>query len=51
MKRGHEEGGEGRGKGSACGRHSDLMVCALDSGSSGPCSSPGWVIVLCSWVR
>ena len=27
------------------------MVSALDSGSRGPGSSPGWVTVLCSWVR
>ena len=27
------------------------MVSALDSGSRGPGSSPGWVIVLCSWAR
>ena len=27
------------------------MVSALDSGSSGPGSSPGRVIVLCSWAR
>ena len=27
------------------------MVSALDSGSRGPGSSPGLVIVLCSWVR
>ena len=27
------------------------MVRALDSGSSGPGSSTGWVIVLCSWAR
>ena len=26
------------------------MVVALDSRSRGPGSSPGWVIVLCSWV-
>ena len=27
------------------------MVNALDSRSRGPCSSPDWVIVLCSWAR
>ena len=27
------------------------MVSALDFGSRGPGSSPGWVIVLCSWAR
>ena len=27
------------------------MVSALDSGSTGPGSSPGRVIVLCSWAR
>ena len=27
------------------------MVSALDSGSEGPGSSPGRVIVLCSWAR
>ena len=27
------------------------MVSALNSGSRGPGSSPGRVIVLCSWVR
>ena len=27
------------------------MVSALDSGASGPGSSPGWDIVLCSWAR
>ena len=27
------------------------MVSALDSGSKGPGSSPGRVIVLCSWAR
>ena len=31
-----------------CKRRSGLMVRVLDSGSSGPGSSPGWVIVLCS---
>ena len=34
-----------------CGRGSGLVVSALDSGSRGPGSSPGWVIVLCSWAR
>ena len=35
------------------GRRGGLMVSVLDSGSSlkGPGSSPGWVIVLCSWER
>ena len=27
------------------------MVSALDSGSTGPGLSPGWVILLCSWAR
>ena len=27
------------------------MVSALESGSRGPGSSPGWVIVLYSWAR
>ena len=27
------------------------MVSVLDSESKGPGSSPGWVIVLCSWAR
>ena len=27
------------------------MVSALDSRTKGPDSSPGWVIVLCSWAR
>ena len=27
------------------------MVGVLDSGSRGPGSSPGWLIVLCSWAR
>ena len=27
------------------------MVSALDSGSKGPGSSPGQVIVLCSWAK
>ena len=27
------------------------MVSALGSGSRGPGSSPGWVIVLCYWAR
>ena len=30
---------------------SGLVVSALDSGSKGPGSNPGWVIVLCSWAR
>ena len=33
------------------GRCSGLVVSALDSGSRGPGSSPGRVIVLCSWAR
>ena len=33
------------------GSCSGLMVSELDSGSKGPVSSPGWVIVLCSWAR
>ena len=33
------------------GRCGGLMVSALDSGASGPGSSPGWDIVLCSWAR
>ena len=32
-------------------RHGGLMVSALDSGSSGPGSSSGGVIALCSWER
>ena len=27
------------------------MVSALDSGSGGPGSSPGWGTELCSWAR
>ena len=27
------------------------MVSGLNSGASGPGSSPGWDIVLCSWGR
>ena len=27
------------------------MVSALDSGSNGPGSSPGWGTALCSWAR
>ena len=34
-----------------CGRRGGLVVNALDSGSRGPGSSPGRVIVLCSWAR
>ena len=34
-----------------CGRSGGLLVSALDSGSRGPGSSPGRVIVLCSWAR
>ena len=34
-----------------CGRHGGLMVSALDSGSRGPSSSPGRVIVLFYWAR
>ena len=33
------------------GRRGCLVVSALDSGSRGPGSSPGRVIVLCSWER
>ena len=33
------------------GRCGGLVVSALDSGSRGPGSSPGRVIVLCSWTR
>ena len=33
------------------GRRGGLVVSALDSGSRGPGSSPGRVIVLCSWAR
>ena len=33
------------------GRQGGLVVSALDSGSRGPGSSPGRVIVLCSWAR
>ena len=32
-------------------RHGDLVVGGLDSASGIPCSSLGWVIVLCSWAR
>ena len=32
------------------GRCGGLVVSTLDSGSRGPGSSPGRVIVLCSWV-
>ena len=34
-----------------CGRLGGLVVSALDSGSRGPGSSPGRVILLCSWAR
>ena len=34
-----------------CRRHGGLTVRALDSRSTCPGSSPGWVIVLCSWAR
>ena len=34
-----------------CGRRSGLVVSTLDSGSTGPGSSAGQAIVLCSWVR
>ena len=36
-----------------CGRHGGLLWLAklLDSGLKGPGSSPGQVIVLCSWAR
>ena len=27
------------------------MVSALDSGSDGPGSSPGWGTAMCSWAR
>ena len=33
------------------GRRGGLVVSMLDSGSRGPGSSPGRVIVLCSWAR
>ena len=33
------------------GRRGGLMVSALDSGSGGPGSSPGWGTALCSWAR
>ena len=33
------------------GRRGGLMVSALDSGSNGLGSSPGWGTVLCSWAR
>ena len=33
------------------GRRGGLVVSALDSGLRGPGSSPGRVIVLCSWAR
>ena len=33
------------------GRHSCLVVSELDAGLRGPGSSPGWVILLCSWAR
>ena len=33
------------------GRRSGFVVSALDSGVSGPGSSPGQDIVLCSWTR
>ena len=46
--------GEGEGEGDVlltfCGRRGGLMVSALDSGSKGLGSSPGRVIVLCSWA-
>ena len=32
-------------------RRFGLVVSTLDSGLRGPGSSPGWVIVLCSWAR
>ena len=34
-----------------CGRRGGLVISALDYGSRGPGSSPGRVIVLCSWAR
>ena len=33
------------------GTRGALLVSALDSGSTGPGSSPGRVIVLCSWAK
>ena len=36
---------------SPCWRHGGLMVSALNSGASGPGSSPPRDNVLCSWVR
>ena len=33
------------------GRHGDLMVSALGSGSGGPGSSPDRRTALCSWAR
>ena len=33
------------------GGHCGLMASALDSGSSGPGSSPGRCTALCSWER
>ena len=33
------------------GRRGGLVVSVLDSGARGPGSSPGRVIVLCSWAR
>ena len=37
--------------GKKSGRHGGLMGSAPNSGSRGPGSSPGRVIVLCSWAR
>ena len=34
-----------------CGRCGGLVVSTLDSGSRGPGSSPGRVILLCSWAK
>ena len=34
-----------------CGVRGGLMISTLDSGLKGPGSSPGWVIVLCSWAK
>ena len=33
------------------GRRGGLMVSALEFGSGGPGSSPGWGTALCSWAR
>ena len=34
-----------------CERRGGLMASALDFGSNGPGSSPGWGTALCSWAR